>query len=195
MYLFTMADIFAQIRGFLFDPARAFGEAKGDSFGESLTYLAVLTLIFAVLAALLAMLGVGGIGGVLGIAAGAFAAVAVFFFMFIIVAIAALIGTVWLHIWVFLVGGRGGIDATWKAVVYSLTPALLFGWIPVIGLIANLWTVALEVIGIRELHELSTARAVLAVVLPYLLLIVLAVLALAFYLIPVASHGPVPVPV
>lgn len=190
-----MADTFAKIRGFLLEPVRAFREVKDDSFGESLAYLAVLTLIFAVLSALLTMLDVGGMGGAFGLAAGAFAAVAVFFFMFVVVTIVTIIGTVWLHIWVFLVGGRGGIEATWKAAVYSLTPALLFGWIPLIGLIANLWSVVLEVIGIRELHGISTIRAVLAVVLPNLLLIILAVLAVAFYLIPVASHGMVFMPV
>jgi hypothetical protein len=195
-----MADIFTKIRGFLFEPARTFREVKGEDLGESLTYLAVLTLVFAVLAAAATLLSVGGMSGAFGIATGVFAVFAVFIFMFIAVAVTTLIGTVWLHIWVYLVGGREGMGQTWKVVVYSMTPALLLGWIPLIGLIANLWAVVLEVIGIRELHGLSTARAVLAVVLPYILLFVLAVLALAFFLIPVAGSGPVastvvPVPV
>ena len=57
---------------------------------------------------------------------------------------------------------RKNID---KAVLYSATPTVLLGWIPLISFIAVLWSLVLRIIGIRELHEITTGRAVLALIL------------------------------
>jgi hypothetical protein len=78
-----------------------------------------------------------------------------------------------LHIFGFIAGGRKGITTTIRALIYALTPNLIFGWIPVIGLLAGFWSLALEILAIKELHEISTTRAFVAVFLPAILLAVL----------------------
>ena len=61
----------------------------------------------------------------------------------------------------YLVGGRKGIEQTIKTLMYAMTPQYLFVWIPVVNLI---WALIVGIIGIRQLHELSTGKAVLAVI-------------------------------
>jgi len=63
---------------------------------------------------------------------------------------------------VYLVGGRKGIEQTIKTLMYAMMPQYLFVWIPVVNLI---WALIVGIIGVRQLHELSTERAVLAVIL------------------------------
>ncbi len=58
---------------------------------------------------------------------------------------------------------------------------LLFGWIPYIGFIAAIWALILEVIGIQKLQDLTTVRAVIAVVvIPVIIAVILAILLAAF---------------
>ena len=77
--------------------------------------------------------------------------------------IVIVIAGLWLHIWVYLVGGKKGVEQTLKALMYGATPSYLFGWIPVVSVLAGIWALIVEIIGIRQLHELSTGKAVLAV--------------------------------
>ncbi|WP_054848412.1 hypothetical protein [Methanoculleus chikugoensis] len=45
---------------------------------------------------------------------------------------------VWLHIWVYIFGGRRGIGQTLKAAMYSYTPPFyIIAWIPILGLIGG----------------------------------------------------------
>ena len=62
-------------------------------------------------------------------------------------------------------GGEIRKKATLKVIASGPTPALLLGWIPVIGIFAVMYSYALEVIGLRELRNLTTGRAALALVL------------------------------
>jgi hypothetical protein len=107
------------------------------------------------------------------------------------------------------VGGRKGFTQTIKAVMYGSTPILLFGWtsailgkpldindrlfsglIPIliqfllfgIQTITGIWFFVLEVIGIRQLHEITTGKAILAVLFLLVLLVVLAILQLIWFL-------------
>jgi hypothetical protein len=75
-----------------------------------------------------------------------------------------------LHVSLFFVGGaRAGLSATLKAVAYSFS-ANAFLVFPVCGApIGVVWFVVLNIVGLRELHRISTGRAVLAWVLPFLL--------------------------
>ncbi|WP_157200260.1 hypothetical protein [Methanogenium cariaci] len=75
-----------------------------------------------------------------GIAALGMAGMVVASILFIIIfgIIGLFIAGVLLHIFVYIAGGRKGLTTTIRAFIYSLTPNLLFGWIPVIGLLAVL---------------------------------------------------------
>lgn len=89
------------------------------------------------------------------------------------------------HLAALIFGGSGSAKETLTVSLLSFTPLMVTGWIPLIGsFIADLWSLSLFVIGVREVHALSTPKAVLAVVLPLALLFTLLVLAFA-YLVPV----------
>ncbi|HEY5998442.1 MAG TPA: YIP1 family protein [bacterium] len=83
----------------------------------------------------------------------------------------ALGNVVWaaaLHVSLAVVGGaRGGYGTTLKAVCYS-SSATAFNVFPVCGAaLGAIWQVVVQVIGLRELHRTSTARAFWAWVLPF----------------------------
>ena len=71
-------------------------------------------------------------------------------------------------------GARGGYGATLKAVCYSWS-ALAFNIFPFCGAaVGAVWQAVLQVIGMRELHRTSTARAFWAWFLPFIVAFCLA---------------------
>jgi len=100
----------------------------------------------------------------------------------------------WLHLWVYLLGGRKGIMQTFKAIIYAHTPRLLLGWIPVIGFIFMLWSLVLGVLGIRELQEISTGKAILAVVIAIIIPVVIIIVLAAYFMIAYTTMSGVPTP-
>ncbi len=94
--------------------------------------------------------------------------------------LSVLAGTAWLHLWVYLFGGRQGLKNTFRAVANSMTPVLLLGWIMPMGMIVGtVWGIILEVLGIRELQKFTTTRAILAVAIPVIVSIGILVVYLA----------------
>jgi len=101
---------------------------------------------------------------------------------------------------VVVMGGLGGFVRTFMAVGYGLTPYYLFGWVPVIGGLAGIWGLFIEIFGIRELHDTTTGRA--AIAWPISLVIVLVIVAILVVMVGVAlfalfgiasSSGAIPV--
>jgi len=80
------------------------------------------------------------------------------------------------HLFVRAFGGRKGYGNTIKAFAYGNTPLFLFGWIPFVGMLFPFWAWVLNIIGIRQLHEISTGRAIGAVLLGIVALVFIAVL-------------------
>jgi len=66
----------------------------------------------------------------------------------------------WAHIFAKLFRGKGNYSSTYKAIVYANTPSLLFGWIPLAGVIIILYSIYLTLVGLSKLHKVSMARAV-----------------------------------
>jgi hypothetical protein len=98
-----------------------------------------------------------------------------FVWLMILSIIMAFIGGAVVHIFVYLVGGRKGIKQTIKAMIYGLTPGLLLGWIPIVSYFAAIWSLVLGILGVRQLHELTTGRAVLAVSIPFMITVILVI--------------------
>jgi hypothetical protein len=169
-------EVIELIKGFLLSPTETFQKVREIEVKESFKYLTVLVAIYSVLSGIISMLGmrqmvteiIGGLTGVfsrLVIIFGVFSILVIFVAIIILMIIEAAI----LHLFVYLVGGREGVKQTLKVVIYSSTPSLLLGWIPLVGGITKCWALVLAIIGIRELQKLSTGRAAIAALLPIII--------------------------
>ncbi len=118
---------------------------------------------------------------------------------------AAALGTwlgygIWVMVCAKLLGGRGSLVGFFGATATYAVPHLLnvFGLVPVLGtvvsVIAYFWGLALYVKGTAVSHQLSTERALLAVLLPALIaLVILIILATGVAtLIAIALSGATP---
>ena len=77
---------------------------------------------------------------------------------------------------------------TEKAVIYGTTPFFLLGWIPVIGMIiGGIWAIILTIIGLRELHQITTGKALLAYVLALVIIFVILLLIVGWLVIALMS--------
>lgn len=180
-------EFWDKIKGFMVSPSATFDTVRDEGWGTSYGFYAKLLVLFAVLlAVVVAAVAWAAIGFILGLFNAILASfgvpmpidvsglVAMFIGVMAVVLlitviigglIGVLIGSGWMHIWVYLVGGRKGAGQTIKAMAYGSTPSLLLGWIPFIGFIFGIWSIIVSIIGIRQLHEISTGRAVLAYLL------------------------------
>ncbi len=188
-----------RIRGFLFSPSETFDTSKEDTIGDAFKYYVVILLILAVIVAIIGAVGFSLILGMfsqylppetLSLAAmGPLLAVV----LFIVVLVGGIIGVfidgLWIHLWVYIVGGRKGVGQTIKAVMYGATPYCLLGWIPIVNFIAEIWMIVVAILGVRQLHEISTGKAVLAVILAIIIpaIIIVAIVASVMSALP---QGP-----
>ncbi|MFA5266427.1 MAG: Yip1 family protein [Methanoregula sp.] len=203
--------IIPKIRGFLFNPGETFRNSRTDETRAVVSYFGVLLLFFAGLYAafdfllyfLLYVLSTAT-GSTQAMSAGnsAYMPLAMVF----VIPLAAFVGipilgslimlvfSLWTHLWVYLLGGRKGFSQTLHALLYSLTPNLLLGWIPIVGMFASLWTLVLMFFGIREFQELDDGRTIgvilLSVFLPMVILVILLILAIMAMASPGGSFQP-----
>jgi hypothetical protein len=165
-------NFWKKTKGFLGAPSNTFDDVAPETLGSTLKYFVIWAVVYAVLQAILFytvgraafqtlwdLLGLSGPvlflshPATYGLAAllGAFATL--------------FIGGSWAHLFIRAFGGRKGYENTIKAFAYGNTPVLLFGWIPFVGGLFSVWALVLDIIGVRQLHEISTGRAVGAVLL------------------------------
>ncbi|HSA38700.1 MAG TPA: Yip1 family protein [Methanoregula sp.] len=175
------------------NPNDAFRQAKGDEPATVLPYFAVLLLINAVISAALISVFMIGTSPLPDLVTGRISGALL---LFLIILAGAFLCTLvfggWLHLWVYILGGRQGIWQTLKAVMYGSTPSLLFGWIPFIGFIFTLWSIVLGIFGIRVLQEISSLKAILAVAVAVMIPLVLLIIVAAYFMIAtVTQTGPV----
>jgi hypothetical protein len=76
------------------------------------------------------------------------------------------------HLFVYIFGGRNGIKKSIQVFLYSAIPTVLVSWIPLLPLIVVFYSVYVAIVGLKILHNMSTLRAALAYLLPFLLLII-----------------------
>jgi len=94
-----------------------------------------------------------------------------------VIAFSILIGSGVTHLCLMIVGGnRKGFEATFRAISYSYS-AQLFYIVPFIGnFVGGIYVLILTIIGMKEGHDISTGRAVLAVLLPIIVVAGLGIL-------------------
>ena len=158
----TVRDLVTRPVGFFRGMAR-----RGD-FVNPLIFALVCTVISTAIGGFLGILyatvGIGyeGVGGAIG------AFVASMFFTPIISAIALFVCAGVLHLLVALIikPADTGFEATFRVVSYT-SVAQLASWIPVLGsLVAFVASIALSIVGIREVHETTTGKAALVILIP-----------------------------
>lgn len=184
-----------KVKGFLLVPVETFRQAKDDEPGAVLPYFGLLLLLHAGISALLSAV-IYGTGSRAGpVSMGMPDAAVVFFGILVGGFVAALVFGLWLHLWVYLFGGRRGIWQTLKAVMYGNTPFLLFGWIPLVGFLSTLWSLVLGIFGIQELQEISSLKAILAIALAVMIPLMLLLVLAAFFMVASVTTTAVPAPV
>ena len=126
--------------------------------------------VFTILSGLLSLAGIGGRQGFGG------------FIVSLIVApigaaIGLFIGAAILHLLVMLIVGsrNSGYEATFRVGAYAAVTSLV-SWIPFIGWIASLYGIYLAIVGIREVHNTTTGKAALVVLIPAAVVILLALI-------------------
>ncbi len=95
-----------------------------------------------------------------------------------LIALSIFIGSVINHVCLMIVGGnKKGFKATFRAVSYAWS-GYLFGIIPVVGsTIGAIYSLVLIILGVREGHGITTGKAVLAALLPVIVIVGLCILA------------------
>jgi hypothetical protein len=186
-------DLVSNMKGFIMAPSETFKKTSGKSLGAAYQYYVALLVIFTVLFGIVVVsMGLATFTTMVdkmavipiigGVAAGAVAnfsgfVIALGVFFVYLVFLALFIGIFILglktHVFVLLMGGEKGVVQTVKTTMYASTPALLLGWIPFVGVIGFIWSLALLVIGIKENHEMEIGNAVLVVLIPIVLYIIL----------------------
>jgi hypothetical protein len=187
-----MDTLIGRVKGFLADPAGTFRQVKDDGTGTAIPYFAALLLLHAVIAALLSAV-IHTTSPLYGaVSWGIPVPLTVFVLTLAGGFVCAPVFAGWLHFWVYILGGRRGIRQTLKTVMYGSTPQLLFGWIPIIGFFATLWTLWLYIVGIRELQETGDTRAILSVAIAVMVPLILIILAASYLFIAYATTTAVP---
>ena len=106
------------------------------------------------------------------------------------IALSILIGSGVTHLCLMIVrGNQGGFEATFRAISYSHS-ALLFHIVPFVGsFVGGIYLMILAIIGVREGHDISTGKAVLAVLLPLIVVSGLGILFAIFIPFFIGSLG------
>jgi hypothetical protein len=184
-----------RLSGILMNPVETFRSFHEEGLVDALRYFIIVLVIYAVLSTIVIMGVIQGFvaptGGVIP-GSGAWMPLILFLGAIIGGLLFVFIGGAWLHLWVYVFGGRGGFTQTVKSLMYGATPAVLLGWIPVISIIGAIWAFILQILCIRELHEISTARAVIAILIAFVIIpVIILILLISLLMISTVSTGPV----
>jgi len=94
--------------------------------------------------------------------------------------------SLFLHSGAFILGGKGGLNRTFRVVTYSSASSVFYA-IPYIGVFLSfLFRILVMIRGFRVYHDFSTARSIFALLLPTILLVAILLFVL---LIPLAIVG------
>lgn len=154
-----------RIRGFLFTPGESFRKVESEDLEETVIYFVIISLIYTILSTIIAGIAVSKHPAVVlfGLGFGSGNIVLSFAIILALTMAITLAYAVWLHLWIILICRRRGLSMTIRIVMYHLTPAMLIGWIPLIGAFTgSIWSLFVGLIGIQELHDVTFARALLA---------------------------------
>jgi hypothetical protein len=172
-----------KVRLAIVSPSDLFQKVKPEKgIFNAFKYLALLslvTLITQFLSNALVMPHFFGINEILALTNAnlpSFLIVTLPFVIYFLSLIFSFIGVGIIHVFSKLLKGNGNYAATYKTLIYSSTPSILFGWIPVIGGFINFYSLYLSVIGLARFHKISVERAaVIVIVIPFSIILFIGV--------------------
>ena len=192
-----------KIWGFLRRPATTFRAVKEEGLGDALKYALICLVIFGALTGIVLVLwGTGQLfeseSDSVWLTGEPLLLIPIIIGLSIVGGMLLIfIGGAWTHLWAYLLGRRQGCSyrQTLKALIYGATPIYLVGWVPflaeraggLLGVLVSIWALVLTIIGLRELHGITTGRAVgvsiLAIVIPTFVILLLAVVGVALLVV------------
>jgi len=162
----------------------------------ALMLLIIGVLAFLIFGIIFSVMGLIGSGNVFGLIFGTAGMVMVV--LGILIGLPVILLMSWLmlfagagiiHLFVLLLGGKQGYVETFKVLAYSTAPAL-FGFIPLIGHAAAIYSIILQVFGIHKRHKMSMGRAVAVILLPLAILFVLFIIGYMVFIVSlIATRG------
>ena len=164
----------------LTDPEGFYSEMpKEGGYQEPLTFAAINFAILGLLSGIVAVLLKGaGAGSIVSTLVGAVIGGIVGLFI---------VGII-LFIFFKIFGGSGGYEGTVRILSYS-SAAQVFAWIPVIGWIIGLYGIWLNIVGGKHVHNLTTVKSAIAVLLPLVILAVIIAMLLTVIIATFATMG------
>ena len=178
-------ELFNKIKLLFSSPSVFFSKIKDEGIQNALLTYIITFLVSQVVGAIIAFsfIGIASQSGSSGYMSGMFGYGASYPLIYFItiplyVALALLFafgfaGMIFLSVKAFK--GSGGYTNSFKAVAYSLTPYNIISIIPFVGSLSIFYSLFLTTVGVKTLHNLSTGKAVAAVMLPILALLALLV--------------------
>jgi hypothetical protein len=174
------------LRRVVLHPADFFaGLPRREGLRNPFLFALICIAIGAVLTAGVDLIGVQsgfqsyeGLLGPLGLRSQSIAGFVATIVMFAVIGILSLlVGAGIYQVLVRVVVGRGnaGFRATFRVLAYTAVLNLV-AWIPILGLLLILYSLFLHVVGLREVHETTTGRAILVILLLFGLAILVGVL-------------------
>ena len=154
---------------------------KEAGFGEPLAFATINFVVLgfgkALMSIIFGFLGLTLLGGDAGVTAISMVINVVLNTIFtpIFGIIGLFIGGAILFILFKIVGGSGSYEGTVRILSYSSAVGLL-AWIPIAGWLFGLYQIILNIIGGKYVHNLSTTRSAIAVLIPYILILGIVIL-------------------
>ncbi len=190
-------DLFEKVKGFLAEPIRLFDVSKDEKLEEAVKYYmliaAVFSLLLSIMIALIYSIVIPMVSKYISIESGGIVEIFSNFFMsFILMLIFVFVWGAILHGMAYILGGRWEISRTVRVAMYSSTPLILLGWMPIFGIFGWIWAGALNVVGLHQYQDLPEGKAIAAVLIPVILLLIIAIVVMAVMvsvIIPFAMTG------
>lgn len=191
-----------KLKGFIANPVNTFKKVKGKSLNEAFKYYALISLIVSLIVGILSSVVFALLLRYLPEAAELqpFLELRAAIWLLMALMVVMIYATCWVSL---LVGGliihlgvlifarpNRGLGETYKALAYSSTPEI-FSFIiaiPLLGYVftfaVGIWSLVLEIIGLKEFHSTTIGRAIAAaLVIPIAITIILALITIIIVLL------------
>ena len=197
-----MTALFRTIKEVLFSPSVFFKQMSVDKGFSSPLFFGVIISFFGTTVGLLIQYALSGVIGSFTPSEEGMAGAGVTFFQAafliiyaivlpILIAIGFFIAGGIFHICLLIVGaGKRGFEATFRVVAYT-SSSQIFALVPLVGgVVVIIYNLVLWTIGFREAHHTTTGRALIAVLLPMVIIVCFVLLIVFAVIIPlIFSQG------